>query len=74
MNLSVFPAISIRFLPLSPFAQGEEGGGESSFFVQVCLVVEVADGTLHPLLKCAYGRLRSPNGCARILHCDPSRV
>lgn len=65
---------SVPFLLRPPVPQSEEGGGEGALFVQICLVVEIADGVLHPYRKGVYGSLRAADGDIRIPHEHPPNL
>lgn len=62
------------FLPFPAFSEGEEGGGESPFFVEIGLVVEVADSVLHASLEDPHGFLRASDGSVQIMQEHPSNL
>ena len=58
--------ITLRVFLLPPLSQGEEGGGEGTLFVEMCLVVEIADRALHTRFEGAHRCLCASNHIAQI--------
>ena len=66
--------IPVSFCLLLSLLEGMERTLKGALFVQICLVVEIADGVLHPYRKGVYGSLRAADGDIRILHEHPPNL